>query len=90
MTKKPHNKATPDQADDDTPPTMAELGKQIDAAVREVAIREQAVAEATADCDSANQEYAAAVDTLNALHAQFETIMQNVLSHGGTVHIAKG
>lgn len=79
----------PEDAEPEPPTTLLDLAKQMDAAVREVEIRRQAVDVARVTLEEANQEYAAAVGTVNALHQQYEAIMQHVLSHGGTVHIAK-
>jgi len=87
MTKK---RKEPEAPDAGTPPTLIDLAKQMEAAVGDVEIRRQAVDGARVALETATASYAAAVETVNALHQQYEAIVQNVLSHGGTVHIAKG
>lgn len=69
--------------------TMLELATKIDAAVRDVENRRKAVDVATVALESATQEYSAAVATVHALHTEYQTFMDNVLSVGGTVHVAK-
>jgi len=69
--------------------TMFELANKIDAAVRDVEARRKAVDVATVTLETASQDYSAAVTTLNALHTEYQTFMDNVLSVGGTVHVAK-
>ena len=69
--------------------TMLELATKMDAAVREVETRRQAVDVARVTLDTATHDYSAAVDTLTALRADFQTLMDDVLSVGGTVHVAQ-
>jgi hypothetical protein len=69
--------------------TMLELATKIDAAVRDVETRKQAVDVATVTLEKAQQDYAAAVSALQPLHTEYQTFMDNVLSVGGTVHVAK-
>lgn len=68
--------------------TILELATKMDATVREVETRRQAVDVARVALDSATQEYSTAVETLTALRAEFQTLMDDVLSVGGTVHVA--
>ncbi len=69
--------------------TMLELATKIDTAVRDVETRRQAVDVATVSLQTATQEHSAAVATLHQLHTEYQTFMDNVLSVGGTVHVAK-
>jgi hypothetical protein len=69
--------------------TMFELANKIDVAVRDVEARRKAVAVATVTLETATQEYSAAVATVHALHTEYQTFMDNVLSVGGTVHVAQ-
>ena len=69
--------------------TMLELATKMDAAVRDVETRRQAVDVARVALDAATEEYGAAVTTLTTLRAEFQTLMDDVLSVGGTVHVAQ-
>jgi hypothetical protein len=69
--------------------TILELATKMDAAVRDVETRRQAVDVARVALDSATQEYSAAIETLTTLRADFQTLMDDVLSVGGTVHVAQ-
>jgi 3-methyladenine DNA glycosylase/8-oxoguanine DNA glycosylase len=69
--------------------TMLELATKIDAAIRDEAARRKAVDVARVGLDTATQEHTAAVSALTALHGEYQTFMDNVLSVDGTVHVAK-
>jgi hypothetical protein len=80
---------TVEDPEPDNTPTMVDLARRMDAALHEAETRRAIVEAATIALERATQEYAAAKDTVTALHTQYEAIMQHVLSDGGTVHIAK-
>lgn len=78
---------------DDTPetpdrPSVLALAKKLDAAIRDVDAKRAAAEAAKTALDTANTEYTDALATLTALHQQFDALMKDVLSLGGTAHVA--
>lgn len=65
-------------------PTMLDLAKKMDHAVRDADTKRQAADAAKAAADGAASDYAAAIDTVRDLHAQYDALMQEILRFGGT------
>lgn len=72
-----------------TPAPLVALAAQIDATARDVIARREAVDAARAALEHASRDYSDGVARLNALHAEYETLIEHVLTVGGTVHVAK-
>jgi hypothetical protein len=70
-------------------PSILDLAKKMDAAVRDADAKRQATDAAKAALDACTADYTAAVAVVTDLHAQFEGQMRDVLSFGGTVHVAQ-
>lgn len=86
MTKK-------DAETDETPETPARqtftpLAKKLDAAVREADEKRAAVAAAQTALDTANADLAELMRTIQTLAQEQKTMMDDILSVGGTVHVA--
>lgn len=83
------------EPDDDAPPpqskrpSLGDLGKKIDAAIRDADAKQAAVAVAQTALDGATKDYTDAVGVVTALHQQYDAAMKNVMSFGGTAHVAQ-
>jgi hypothetical protein len=86
MTK--HEDDTPDVPKEKPRPSMGELGKKMDAALRDVDAKRQALDAAKAALDAATTDHGDALAVVSGLKAQYDALMQDVMSVGGTVHIA--
>lgn len=69
--------------------TILELATKMDASVRDIETSRKAVDKATAALATATEEHSTAVATLTALHAEYQAFMNDMLSAGGTVHVAQ-
>jgi hypothetical protein len=76
----------------DAPPTkrpsLGDLGKKIDAAIRDADAKQAACEVAKAALDAATKDYSDAVAVVTTLHQQYDAAMKDVMSFGGTVHVA--
>lgn len=70
-------------------PSMAELGKKLDAALRDADAKQTAVDVAKTALAAATTDHAAAVQVISTLKQQYDELMKDVLSFGGTVHVAQ-
>lgn len=70
-------------------PSILDLAKKMDAAVRDADVKRAAADAAKATLDACTKDYGDAVAVVNELHAQFEAQMRDVLSFGGTAHVAQ-
>ena len=78
----------PDVPKETRRPSMGELGKKMDAALRDVDAKRQALDAAKAALDTATQEHGDALAVVGALKDQYDALMKDVMSVGGTVHVA--
>ena len=69
-------------------PSMLDMAKKMDAAVRDADAKRATVDAAKTALDAATREYGEAVNVVNGLHQQYEALMTDILSFGGTVHVA--
>jgi hypothetical protein len=69
-------------------PSLGDLGKKIDAAIRDADAKRMAVDVAKTALDGATKDYGDAVAVVTALHQQYDAAMKDVMSFGGTVHVA--
>lgn len=69
-------------------PKLSEITKQLEAAVEAVAGKKAAMDAAHAASAKAESEYGAVVDSVRKLHTDYQAIMKDILSFGGTVHSA--
>lgn len=69
-------------------PKLSDITKQLEAAVDAVASKKAAAENAKAALDKAEAEYGAVVDSVRKLHADYQAIMKDILSFGGTIHIS--
>ena len=68
--------------------TVTDLAKKLDAAVAEREAKHDAMAAAQATLDEATKDYQAAAAHVTDLAGQLEAIIKDILSFGGTVHVA--
>jgi hypothetical protein len=72
-------KEKPAMTDDPKPrPVMHDLAKKLDAAVREVETKRQAVDAARATFDAATSDHSAAVNAVRELHSQYDAAVQEM------------
>lgn len=67
---------------------LSEITKQLESAVDAVAGKKAALESARASLSKAENDYQAVVDTVKKLHAEYQAVMKDILSFGGTVHSA--
>jgi hypothetical protein len=65
---------------------LSDLTKQLEAAVDAVAGKKEALDAARASLAKAEGDYQGVVDSVRKLHADYQAIMKDILSFGGTVH----
>jgi hypothetical protein len=85
---------TKDEPELDETPTphhasLAAIGKKIDAAVKEADEKRAAVAAAQTALDTAHADLGALMQTIQTLAHEQTTVMTEILSLGGTVHVAQ-
>jgi hypothetical protein len=66
--------------------TFSEIAKSLEAAVADAQKRQAAVDAAKAALSKAEEDYAAVRVLIQKLHADYQSIMEKVLSFGGSVH----
>jgi hypothetical protein len=69
-------------------PSMGELGKKMDAALRDVDAKRQALDAAKVALDAATKDHGDALAVVSGLKEQYDALMKDVMSVGGTVHVA--
>ncbi len=69
--------------------TLSELTKALEAAVDEVSVKRSASEAADRAAADAKAAYNKSVQSVHSLHGEYQKIMNDILSFGGTVHIAK-
>lgn len=69
--------------------TLSEITKAIEAGVAAVATNKAKSESADKIAAAAKSDYVAAVQAIHNLHAEYQKLMQDILSFGGTVHIGK-
>jgi hypothetical protein len=92
--KDQHMTKTKDEPEMDETPThhasLASIGKKIDAAVKDADEKRLAVAAAQTALDTANADLAALMQTIQTLAQEQKTVMDEIMTLGGTVHAANG
>ena len=69
--------------------SFTEIAKGIEDAVTRSKSQAKAVEDAKKALADAQAAYAATVQSIQTLHGQYQAIIHDVLSLGGTVHVAK-
>ena len=69
--------------------SLTELAKGLEAAVQKVESSKAAAAAAEKAHNDAKAAYVSSVEAVRSLHAEYQKIMNDILSFGGTVHVAK-
>jgi len=69
---------------------LSDIAMKMDQAVTRLDEQKAAVEKAKAALDKANTAYAATVEEMRGLHKEQQAIMQDILSFGGTQHVAVG
>ena len=88
MTK--HTEDAPPPTDAPKPrPKLSELAKKMDAAIADADTKRAAVEAAKAQLDACTKDYGDAVAVVGELHTQYDALMKDVMSFGGTVHVAQ-
>lgn len=67
-------------------PTFSEIAKGLEQAVADADRRQAAVNAAKVALQKAEEDYAACRGLIQKLHADYQEIMNKVLSFGGTIH----
>ena len=68
--------------------TLPELNKAIEQAVADVSVKKAASEKADVIAAEAKTAYVAAVQKIRDLHGEYQKVMQEILSFGGSQHVA--
>lgn len=67
--------------------SLTDLTKAIEATIAQISSNKVAYEKAKKTAADAEKAYLDSVNTIRALHADYQTLMNDILSFGGTVHI---
>ena len=65
---------------------LSEITKNLEAAVEAVSTKKAALDKARQAASAAEAEYLAVVDAIRKHHADYQAVMQDILTLGGTIH----
>jgi hypothetical protein len=67
--------------------TLPEINKAIEQAAADAVARRAASLAADAAAAKAKEAYVASVQKIQGLHAEYQKVIKDILSFGGTVHV---